>query len=87
MNETVQVPVREHEPQRNALVIFAVMAALFVSAFSQTVAGTALPRIIGELGGGTIMASAFATIGDLFSPAERGHAFDRSTAGIGVRGG
>ena len=34
-----------------ALVIAAVMAALFVSAISQTVVSTALPRIIGELGG------------------------------------
>jgi EmrB/QacA subfamily drug resistance transporter len=153
MNGTLQLQSGEREPQRNALVIFAVMAALFVSAFSQTVAGTALPRIIGELGGinlyswvltasmlaataaaplvgklsdlygrkvfimggiivfmaasaatgaaqnmaqliafravqglggGTIMASAFATIGDLFSPAERGRYFGLFTGVFAV---
>jgi EmrB/QacA subfamily drug resistance transporter len=153
MNETVQLQLREHEPQRNALVIAAVMLALFVSAFSQTVAGTALPRIIGELGGinlyswvltasmlaataviplvgklsdlygrkvflmggialfmvasaltgaaqnmvqliafravqglggGTIMASAFATIGDLFSPVDRGRYFGLFTGVFAV---
>ena len=139
------------ESQR--LVIAAVMAALFVSAFSQTVIGTALPRIIGEMGGlnlyswvltssmlamtvampivgklsdvygrkpflvggiilfmvttavtgasqnmvqliafralqgvaaGTIQASAFAAIGDLFEPAERGRYFGLFTGVFAV---
>src|SRR3990172_1075883 len=135
------------------LVIGATMAALFASAISQTVAGTALPRIIGELGGlslyswvltssmlastavmplvgklsdtygrkpfliggvalfvvasaatgaaqdivqliafravqglatGAIMASAFAAIGDLFEPAERGRYFGLFTGVFAV---
>ena len=135
---------RPEQEESRRLVIAAVMAALFVSAISQTVIGTALPRIIGELGGlnlyswvltasmlaataamplvgklsdvygrkpflmggialfmvasavsgasqnmvqliafravqglaaGTIQASAFAAIGDLFEPAERGRYF------------
>ena len=141
------------EEGSRTLVIAAVMAALFVSALSQTVTGTALPRIIGDLGGiglyswvltasmlaataamplvgklsdlygrklflmggialfmvasaltgaaqnmiqlisfravqglagGTIMASAFATIGDLFSPAERGRYFGLFTSVFAV---
>ncbi len=43
--------VEQQQGQSRRLVIAAVMAALFVSALSQTVIGTALPRIIGELGG------------------------------------
>src|SRR3990172_1232849 len=135
---------RPEQQESRRLVIAAVMAALFVAAISQTVIGTALPRIIGELGGlnlyswvltasmlaataamplvwklsdvygrkpflmggialfmvasvvsgasqnmvqliafralqgvaaGTIQASAFAAIGDLFEPAERGRYF------------
>jgi len=153
MNESVLVRPDNEESQRNMVVIAAVMLALFVSAFSQTVAATALPRIIGELGGislyswvltssmlaataatplvgklsdlygrklflmggialfmvasaltgaaqnmvqlisfravqglagGTIMASAFATIGDLFSPAERGRYFGLFTGVFAV---
>src|SRR3990172_11307298 len=137
------------EEGSRTLVIAAVMAALFVSALSQTATGTALPRIIGDLGGiglyswvltasmlaataamplvgklsdlygrklflmggiplfmvasaltgaaqnmiqlisfralqglagGAIMASAFATIGDLFSPAERARYFGLFTS-------
>ncbi len=41
----------EEERGGRTVVIAAIMAALFVSAISQTVVGTALPRIIGELGG------------------------------------
>ena len=153
MNEMVLSQPGEAGSQRNGLVIAAVMLALFVSSFSQTVAGTALPRIIGELGGislyswvliasmlaatavtplvgklsdlygrkvflmggialfmaasaltgaaqnmvqlisfravqglasGTIMASAFATIGDLFPPAERGRYFGLFTGVFAV---
>ena len=141
------------DTQNRALVIAAVMAALFVSAFSQTVVATALPRMIGELGGldlyswvltssmlamtavmplvgklsdvygrkpflmggialfmaasavtgasqnmvqliafravqglaaGTIQASAFAAIGDLFEPAERGRYFGLFTGVFAV---
>ena len=141
------------DTQDRALVIAAVMAALFVSAFSQTVVATALPRMIGELGGlslyswvltssmlamtavmplvgklsdvygrkpflmggialfmaasavtgasqnmvqliafravqglaaGTIQASAFAAIGDLFEPAERGRYFGLFTGVFAV---
>jgi EmrB/QacA subfamily drug resistance transporter len=153
MNEMVLSQPGEAGSQRNGLVIAAVMLALFVSSFSQTVAGVALPRIIGELGGislyswvliasmlaatavtplvgklsdlygrkvflmggialfmaasaltgaaqnmvqlisfravqglasGTIMASAFATIGDLFPPAERGRYFGLFTGVFAV---
>src|SRR3990170_5196314 len=153
MSQATAVRTGDEQSQRSTLVIAAVMAALFVSAFSQTVAGTALPRIIGELGGinlyswvlissmlaataatplvgklsdlygrkvflmggialfmvasaltgaaqnmmqliafravqglggGTIMASAFATIGDLFSPAERGRYFGLFTGVFAV---
>lgn len=135
------------------LVIGAVMLALFTSAISQTVVSTALPRIVGELGGlslyswvltasmlaatavvplvgklsdlygrkpflmggiivfmvasavtgtsqnitqliifrafqgigsGTIMASSFATIGDLFAPAERGRFMGMFTGVFGI---
>ncbi len=144
-------PKRSEESR--ALVIAAVMTALFASAISQTVVSTALPRIVGELGGlslyswvltasmlastaavplvgklsdlygrkpflmggialfmvasvvtgasqnmmqliifralqglgsGTIMASAFATIGDLFAPAERGRFMGMFTGVFGV---
>lgn len=144
MNAVASMNGVEQRGQSQRLVIAAVMAALFVSAISQTVIGVALPRIIGELGGlnlyswvltssmlaatavmplvgklsdiygrkpflmggiaifmaatavsgasqnieqlilfraiqgvgsGTIMASAFAAIGDLFAPAERGKYF------------
>ena len=153
MSQATAVRTGDEQSQGSTLVIAAVMAALFVSAFSQTVAGTALPRIIGELGGinlyswvlissmlaataatplvgklsdlygrkvflmggialfmvasaltgaaqnmmqliafravqglggGTIMASAFATIGDLFSPAERGRYFGLFTGVFAV---
>ena len=153
MNETLAAQPGEAGSQRSGIVVAAVMLALFVSAFSQTVAGTALPRIIGDLGGislyswvltasmlaataatplvgklsdlygrkvflmggialfmaasaatgaaqnmvqlisfravqglagGTIMASAFATIGDLFSPAERGRYFGLFTGVFAV---
>jgi EmrB/QacA subfamily drug resistance transporter len=43
--------ISRQQGESRRLVIAAVMAALFVSALSQTVIGTALPRIIGELGG------------------------------------
>lgn len=133
--------------------IVAVMAALFVSALSQTIVATALPRIVGDLGGlalyswvltssmvamtavtplvgklsdrygrkpflmggivlfmaasaltgaaqnmvqlivfravqgvaaGTIQASAFAAVGDLFPPAERGKYFGLFTGAFAV---
>lgn len=139
--------------ESRTLLIAAVMAALFVSALSQTVVATALPRIIGDLGGldlyswvltssmvamtavtplvgklsdnygrkpflmggialfmaasavtgasqnmtqliafravqgvaaGTIQASAFAAIGDLFPPAERGRYFGLFTGVFAV---
>jgi len=144
-------PPAQRESRR--LVIAALLAALFVSAISQTVIATALPRIIGEMGGinlyswvltssmlamtaamplvgklsdiygrkpflvggivlfmittavtgasqnmlqliafrtlqgiaaGTIQASAFAAIGDLFEPAERGRYFGLFTGVFAV---
>ncbi len=148
-----QAMAPEEADRSRVLVIAAVMAALFVSATSQTVVATALPRMIGDLGGlslyswvltssmlaataamplvgklsdlygrkpflmggialfmvasaltgasqnmlqligfravqglagGTIMASAFATIGDLFPPAERGRYFGLFTSVFGL---
>lgn len=148
-----QVTQEQGPRESRLLVMAAVMAALFVSAISQTVVGTALPRIIGELGGlslyswvltssmlattaamplvgklsdvygrkpflmggivlfmvasavsgaaqdmvqlivfravqglagGMIMASAFAAIGDLFPPAERGYYFGLFTGVFAV---
>ena len=148
-----QAMAPEEPDGSRVLVIAAVMAALFGSAISQTVVTTALPRMIGDLGGlslyswvltssmlaataamplvgklsdlygrkpflmggialfmvasaltgasqnmlqligfravqglagGTIMASAFATIGDLFPPAERGRYFGLFTGVFGL---
>ena len=42
---------RPEQRESRRLVIAALLAALFVSAISQTVIATALPRIIGEMGG------------------------------------
>jgi EmrB/QacA subfamily drug resistance transporter len=56
--ETVREnPLNEEQPlQRRGLLIFGLMIAMLFGALDQTIVGTAMPRIVGELGGLGLMA-------------------------------
>ncbi|MDF2720149.1 MAG: drug resistance transporter, EmrB/QacA subfamily [Paenibacillus sp.] len=56
--ETVREnPLNEEQPmQRRGLLILGLMIAMLFGALDQTIVGTAMPRIVGELGGLGLMA-------------------------------
>lgn len=57
MNTVREKPLNEEQPlQRRGLLIVGLMIAMLFGALDQTIVGTAMPRIVGELGGLGLMA-------------------------------